>query len=387
MVGPEVSVSIAPAAALSRDQLRPFEQQVDTLADAATAGLRPDRPLGLLAAVEARAAAGHPGARAFFDQTRDHPAWVDLAALERGRRLVVELGSELALILITGGLFDGYASPSLSTPLLRTGRLSGDAARRLYETGQVVHNARAPGGLLPGGIGQRTILAVRLLHSAVRQALEARGYVGPDGGRAIHVLDMAHTATAFSHKAPARLPQLGVQLAAEERADLHHFWRVVNHLHGVPLALLPETPAETAALSAILDEWRFDPRWEGGALLCRAALRDLSGQPPFFLPEAAIETLTARCLGDERAAAWGLRRAPTWDHALDAVAAAEQVITPAWRAVPGLRLVRARLSVGLFGRSLLRGLGPDPAARAFGPIAGEEARFGPGLEARARAAG
>ncbi len=82
-------------------------------------------------------------------------------------------------------------------------------------------------------------------------------------------------------------------------------------------------------------------------------------------------------------AAWREPRCPGLLGGSPAARPGAEVITPAWRAVPGLRLVRARLSVGLFGRSLPRGLGPDPDARAFGPIAGEEERFGPGLEARA----
>ena len=372
-----------PALDLRPEALVAWQDRTDELADAAAEGLRPARPVELLAAVEARAAAGHAGARALLEATADLPPWADRAALERGRRLVVELGSELALVLIAGALLDGYASPSLSTPLLRTGRLRGDAARRLYETGQVVHNARAPGALGPGGLGRRTVLAVRLLHAAVRGHLRAVGYVGPDGGQPIHLLDMAHTATAFSHKGPSRLPVLGVSLTGGELDDLHHFWRVVNHLHGVPEPLLPEDRAGAAALSAALDAWRFDPTFDGGKQLAHAALDGLAGQPPFFLPRPALEALTARCLGPDRAAAWGLQVRPAWGAALDGLAGAGRVLTPAWRALPLARPLRARLAVGLMGRSLQRGLGADPAGRAFGPIAGEEAPWGPGLEPRA----
>jgi hypothetical protein len=362
--------------------LRPYQQRVDPLADAATDGLGPTRPQHLLQAVEARADQGHAGARRFLDQTRMLPDWACSTQLERGRRIVVELGTELALVLITGALLEGYASPSLATPLLRTGRLKSDAARRLYETGQMVHNARAPGGLAPDGIGRRTVLQVRLLHSTVRRALESRGYVGPDGGRAIHQLDMAHTATAFSHKGPTRLDRLGVRLTRDELADVQHFWRVVNHLHGVDPALLPGTPEQTAALADFLDDWRFTDFPPGGEL-ARAALRSLAGQPPFFLPEAALTTLTVRFLDDARSAAWQLHPDPRWARLLDLGAWAERRATGAWRGSPALRAVRARLNVALYGRTLRDALGADAANRAFGPIAGEEARWGPGLEAPA----
>lgn len=366
--------------AWTRAQLRPWQERVDLLADAATAGLGPQAPQALYAAVEERAAEGHAGARAFLEATRALPEWCRPASLERGRQLVVELGIELALVLTTGGLVEGYAAPSLTAPLVRTGRLRTDAARRLYETGQMVHNARAPGGLAPDGIGRRTILQVRLLHSVVRRHLESRGYVGPDGGRALHQLDMAHTATAFSHKGPTRLDRLGIHLTAAELDDVHHFFRVVNHLHGVDVALLPETPGETAELSDLLDAWRFDIDDPDGADLARAALRSLSGQPPFFLPFAALGTLARRCMSATQADRWDLPHDPIWSRALDGLAQTNRLATALWRHAPGLGRLRARANVLVYGRTLLAQLGPDPGTRAFGLIAGEEHRLGPGLE-------
>jgi hypothetical protein len=364
----------------TRAQLLPWQDRVDDLADAATEGLGPARPADLYAAVEERVQQGHPGARDLWAATRQLPPWTNPDALEAGRRLMVELGIELALVLTTGGLIEGYTVPSLSTPLLRTGRLKTDAARRLYETGQMVHNARAPGGLAPDGIGRRTILQVRILHSVVRQHLERHGYVGPDGGRALHQLDMAHTATAFSHKGPTKLSRLGVVLAADEQAAIHHFFRVVNHLHGVDAALLPETPAETAELSAFLDAWRFDLSFAPGAELARSAIRSLALQPPFYLPEEAISTLSRRCMSAEQADLWGLSNDPRWNRAFDALVRTNTVITALWRRSPGLGRLRARANVALYGRTLVAQLGADPSARAFGLVAGEENRFGPGLE-------
>jgi len=365
---------------LSRASLAPWQEVVDELADRAVDGLRPGPPQHLLDTVNQRAAKGHDGARAFIEATRSMPDFCDTDAFERGRRLVVGLGTELALVLVTGALVEGYASPSLSTPLLATGRLRSDAARRLYETGQMVHNARAPGALAPDGIGRRTILQVRLLHATVRRMLHTRGYVGPDGGRAIHQLDMAHTATAFSHKGPTRLAQLGIVLTAGERDDMHHFWRVVNHLHGTHPDLLPESPAETAALSDFLDDWRFSLDFAEGADLAHSALRSISGQPPFFLPYEALGTLARRCMSPIQADAWDLPDHPHWGRLLDALAQGEAAFTPAWRRLSGLRRARARANVALYGRTLRSRLGPDPSQRAFGGIAGEEAWLGPGLE-------
>lgn len=364
----------------TREQLLPWQERVDELADAATEGLRPGSPQQLYDMVQERAAEGHVGARAFFSATRELPAWCDRASLERGRMLVVEVGIELALMLTMGGLVVGYASPSLSMPLVQTGRLRTDAARRLYETGQMVHNARAPGGLAPDGLGRRTILQVRLLHAVVRRMLEGRGYRGPDGGRAIHQLDMAHTALAFGYKGAVKLERLGILLTPQERADIHHFFRVVNALHGVDTALLPETPAESAQLCALLDQWRFDLDFPEGAELAHAALRSMANEPPFYLPEAALRTLAHRSMSREQAERWGIESDPLWARAFAGLARSNRLLTAMWRHVPGVGRLRARVSVALYGRTLVSRLGKDPSDRAFGAVAGEEHRLGPGLE-------
>lgn len=356
-----------------------WQDRVDELADAATDGLLPGRPHTLFERVEARAASGHTGAQAFFEAARTPPPWLEPARFERGRRIVVELGTELALVLVTGALLEGYASPSLATPLLRTGRLKTDAAHRLYETGHVLHNARAPGALEPGALGWRTVLQVRLLHSTVRRALESSGYVGPDGGRAIHQLDMAHTATAFSHKGPTRLAQLGIQLTHRELDAVQHFFARVHHLHGVDRALLPDSPEETALLADVLDE-RFVLGFPGGRDLARAALADLAHRPPLFLPETALATLTCRSMNPATAAAWGIEADPQWERLLAAGATVQQGVTAAWRRSHVVRALRARLSVGLYGRTLMGALGASPQERAFGEIAGETDGLGPGLE-------
>jgi hypothetical protein len=366
---------------LTRSALEPYQQAVDELADAATVGMRPRRPVDLLSAVEARAQAGHPGAQAFLAAANQAPSWLHPAALERGRQLLVELATESSTVLLTGALLDGYASPSLTLPLLHTGRLQGDAARRLFETGQVLHNCRSPGGLAVGGIGHRSILQVRLLHSTVRHHLESRGYVGPDGGRAIHFLDMAHTALGFSHRGTHRLSALGIRLTTGEIADVQHFWRVVHHYHGVPHELLPDNETDTHNLNEFLDTWRFSDTFLDGAPLARAALRALAGRPPLFLPEAALHTLTTQFIGTTRALAWGLQPDPTWERALRACASTEAALLPLYRHLPGARPLRARLNVALHTRSLQRHLGQGPEDRAFGPIHGENERYGPGLEA------
>jgi hypothetical protein len=161
---------------------------------------------------------------------------------------------------------------------------------------------------------------------------------------------------------------------------MHHFWRVVNHLHGTHPDLLPETPEQTAELSNLLDEWRYCLDFAGGAQLAHSALKSLAGEPPFFLPYVALGTLSRRCMSAAQADAWKLPNHAGWGRALDALRHGEAMLLPVWRRLANVRRARARASVALYGRTLRARLGPNPEQRAFGQIAGEEAWLGPGLE-------
>ena len=373
-------VNVESSMSWSTEKLIPWQQEVDPLADAATQGIHPGPPQSLYEQVQHRAKNGHRGAELFVEQTRLNPEWCDEASFERGRAIVVEVGLELALVLTVGGLIEGYAAPTLVAPLLRTGKIRDASARRIFETGQVVHNARALGGLDPDGVGRKTILQVRVLHSVLRHHLESHGFVGPDGGRAIHQLDMAHTATAFSYKGVAKLPHLGITLNASEKRDVHHFWRVVHHLHGVDLALLPETHEENAVLAEFLDQWRFDLDFEAGAELARGSIASLAGLPPFFLPERAISTFARRCMSTEQANRWQLQNDALWNQIFSSFSFGNRGLRAASRYFSPIVNLRSRLSVAMYGYTLRNQLGIDPKKRTFDGVAGEESRFGPGLE-------
>jgi hypothetical protein len=360
--------------------LSAWMERGDPPADAVVGALEPGRPQGLLRQVEARAAAGDPACSAFLDAAATPLPWLDPARFERGRRLVVGLGTQLALVLTVGSLVEGYASPTLAAPLAHTGRLVHDARRRLYETGQMVHNARAPGAMKPGGVGWRNVLQVRLLHAWIRQHLVARGWRGPDGGAPLHQLDLLHTSTGFSHKPMRNLARIGIVLSDEQCADLHHFWRVVHTRLGVDAALLTASVPEEAALSRALDAARFAPEHPHARPLARATLEALAGEPPFFLPAEALAAISRRCMDDALADALGLPAAGPWAAGVRAVRSLNPTLMAAHRRVPALWAVRSRMNVALYGHTLVARLGRRPADRAFGPVAGERGPWPFGLE-------
>jgi hypothetical protein len=360
--------------------LAPWMERGDPLADAVVAPLRPGRPQSLLRQVRAKASAGDPACRRFLEDAARPLPWVDGARFERGRRLVVGLGTQLGLVLTVGSLVQGYASPSLAAPLAHTGRLVDDARRRLYETGQMVHNARAPGGMRPGAVGWCTVVQVRLLHAWIRGHLLARGWRGPDGGAPLHQLDMLHTSTGFSFKSMENLGRVGTVLSPHERADLHHFWRVLHVRVGVDESLLPTCPETEAELSRALDAARFVPDNPHARPLALATLQALAGEPPFFLPVEALAAVSRRCMGDALADAMGLPQAGPWAQAVRAVGTLGPGLMAVHRHVPVIRAMRSRVNVALYGHTLVARLGPRPEQRAFGAVAGEAGPWPFGLE-------
>lgn len=354
---------------MSTEALLAFTQRTDPLAEDAVEGLPRLRPYQLLSAVEEKADSGDAAARRFLEAAFTVPKWVDFDRVERGATVSRTHGFAHLLALNFGALLEGYASYSLSAPLLATGRLRQDTRKRLYETGQVFHNGRQEGALRPGEAGHRSILAVRLLHAMVRRHLVRVGYESPDGGAFVHQLDMAHTAVQVCHVGRRGLVRLGVDLPREDIEALHHFARMVHTWHGVDERLLPETVEESAELHAQLAALRYEPSNPAAQPLVHAAIDAMTHSPPFFLPRAALAAVTRLLIGDALADAWALGEPGPWRHSVAAIMATSRSASRLARAAPRMLAPPLRWAQeSMYMHALARGLGEAPK-RAFGPLA------------------
>jgi hypothetical protein len=138
--------------------------------------------------------------------------------------------------------------------LAYTGRLTetknkdvAKAARRLFETSQMVINVMSPGGLLPKGKGIVTIKKVRLYHAAIRTYLmqpnkgHGSAWNSEEFGAPINQEEMAGTLMAFSALVIDGLQHVGAKLTEEEKDAYIHCWNIVGHFIGLDPALYPTT--------------------------------------------------------------------------------------------------------------------------------------------------
>ncbi|MCC6374362.1 MAG: DUF2236 domain-containing protein, partial [Moraxellaceae bacterium] len=234
---------------LSTQTILDFEKIGDPLADAAVDYLYKHklRATNIWQLVQEQAQAGSTECQALCDEVFTVPEWVDWQQIERGAQVFLR-SAPLALVAFAlGALPLTYAVPNIARVLASTKRLEQDAIRRLYETGSMVADVLAKGGLKADGVGFNSVLRVRLLHTFVRRHVvidDAKK--GLNLPLAINQAEMAWVACGFSHVVLVGMEKLGVYLTDDDRRAYQHLWRYANYLMGVPEVLLSESPQEDA---------------------------------------------------------------------------------------------------------------------------------------------
>ncbi len=354
----------------SHEKLDAWRHVCDEPADACARAIARQRPSGLLEEVERRARTEGGVFQEFLDQAHTVPDWVDFDAMEAGRRVLVRHAPLQGMVLLCSSLVEGYAFHKPSQVLVQTGRLQKDVTRRIFETGQFLHNMVGPKGLRPGGVGHRTIMEVRLLHAAVRHFLDTTGrYPAEQFQRPINQEDMAGTILEFDFMVVRGMRLFGVEFTREERASIHYFWRYAGHLLGVKEELLTETPEEQGILALQLHTHGYSPTPEG-AQLARALLRDMSNKPPFMLSEKVLHTVSRYLIGDDLADQFGIKAYMPVEVALHMARGALRVGNLGMRLMPDFGRRQIERMAHEFGRQTLRrGLGPNPANWGFSSMA------------------
>jgi hypothetical protein len=188
------------------------------------------------------------------------PAWVDWPACDRGGEVVMRAGPLGGAVLGSRSLVLGYASPGGNKPLVFSGRLKGQAGRRLDETARFVQAVCRPGGMRPFGEGWQITLKVRLIHAQVRKMILASGRWNEGAwGLPLNQHDLAGTTLLFSVSMIDGLRKLGMRISPEEGGDYIHLWRWVGRTIGVDEDVLPACEAEAMRLAAIIEATMGEP--------------------------------------------------------------------------------------------------------------------------------
>lgn len=369
------------------DRFAPYLLRSDDLADQALAALAESGPPGAGVRLVERAlregARAVPDApepvRALLDHITRVPVWVDRESIERGGLAFRRAGALGGLVLGAGALPLSYTSPGGNKPLVFSGRLQEQAARRLAETSRFVQAVTLPGGLRPAAEGFLITVKVRLMHAGVRKLIRESGRFRADlWGEPINQHDMLGTLILFSVVVVEGLARLGYRMSPRESEDLVHLWRYVGHVIGVDAELLPGSYAEARRYGEMIQATQGPPDDDSRALvhaLLHAGVEAASTPRGKRLGErrAAVGAgLIRHFLGDELADALRVPRSPV-THVLPVVQAMVSATERA-RRLPFMRDLAVRVGDRYWDAAIsqgLRGLSADflPPERMSAPMA------------------
>ena len=280
--------------------------------------------------------------RALLDQVAHPPDWVDWQRVERARRLFERSGMGGAVVLKFRSLMGSYVSPAGTKPLVFSGRLQEQTARRLAETTRFVAAVCSPNGMRPGGEGWLISVRVRLMHAQVRYLLQSSGRWQQQRWAApINQHDMLATMLLFSEVFIEGLRRLGFSIDEQEAEDWIHLWRLVAWTLGTEVELLPESHAQATALRELIDRTQGEADDDGRALAA-ALVHALPPQLGDIRPlvrrmRVGLALASAHLLLDDRAAdQLALERNPRWSAVMRGVRGAVRLLERARLRSPAL---------------------------------------------------
>jgi hypothetical protein len=181
----------------------------------------------------------------FLQKYKQFPHWVDLDQVRRGQEVFLAYLPVASLSLYYRSLVAGFSIPKIAAVVHETAYLAppsrpDQVLQRLLDTGELTAACMGLGvdALLPGNIGWKTAMHVRILHAKVRFALLNRQgkkkWDVEKYGIPINQEDMAATLLAFSVNVLFGIDLMaGISLPDQERLDYLALWRYIGWILGV----------------------------------------------------------------------------------------------------------------------------------------------------------
>ncbi|MBF6195962.1 oxygenase MpaB family protein [Nocardia implantans] len=217
----------------------PMDRLVEWMYAEGMAGTRPLFEQALRSGIDSIPGAPAP-LREFFTVVEATPAWVDPKLLRDGERVFRSGGNDGLYFARDVSFIGGYLASGFNKTLLRTGALEKGPARRFAETLQWAMDVSTENGMDRYGVGYRSTLHVRLIHSLVRRHVVAMpDWRTEEWGLPINQTDMAATLVGALLAPVVGGMALGVVLSPRELAAAAHLTRYVGWLIGVEDHWLP----------------------------------------------------------------------------------------------------------------------------------------------------
>ncbi|MQY22508.1 oxygenase MpaB family protein [Nocardia macrotermitis] len=179
--------------------------------------------------------------REFFDHVEAVPDWVDWDKIRLAERVMSLSGRDALYVARDMSFLGGYLASGFNKTLLRTGALEKGPAKRFAETTQWALDVSSAGGMLPLGLGYRSTVRVRMIHSMVRRHVAAMpDWRGDEWGLPINQTDMAATMVGALIAPTVGAIGLGMLVTPREADAMAHFTRYVGWVMGVQERFLPK---------------------------------------------------------------------------------------------------------------------------------------------------
>ena len=228
----------------------PMDRLVEWMVTSGSAQARPMFERALEWGVDA--VPGAPGPlRAFFESVETPPDWLDPDLVRAGQRALRRGGADGMYLARDVSLLGGYQFSGFNKTLLRTGALEKGSNTRFAETMQWAMDVIADGGLATLGVGYRSTLRVRLIHSFVRRHVGAMpDWRTDEWGVPVNQTDMAATLVGALVAPAVGAVGLGVVLSPAEYTAVAHLTRYVGWLIGVEDRWLPTSFRDSVRILA-----------------------------------------------------------------------------------------------------------------------------------------
>ncbi|AHH21260.1 hypothetical protein NONO_c64900 [Nocardia nova SH22a] len=218
---------------------RPMDELVEWMYAEGMATTRPLFERALRDGIAAVPEAPDP-MRTFFERLETVPDWVDWKKIRHAERITGLGGPDGMYVARDMSFLGGYLASGFNKTLLRTGALEKGSAKRFAETAQWAMDVTAPGGMRPQGIGYRSTVHVRMIHSMVRRHVAAQpDWRGEEWGLPINQTDMAATLVGALIAPTIGAIGMGVLVTPRDADAMAHFARYVGWVMGVEERFLP----------------------------------------------------------------------------------------------------------------------------------------------------
>jgi hypothetical protein len=226
------------------------------------------------------------------------PEWASQEVIGEAETLFGRHGPLIGISLLCASLPECYTYAKGVHVLYLTADLLTDTTRRVGETGQMIIDVMAPGGLAPNGDGIRDAQKVRLMHAAVRHLILQSGRWNPEWGQPINQEDMAATLMSFTLTILDSLDMLGAKFKPEEAEAYLYSWKIVGQIMGMRPEMLPEDMADARKLIHAIRR-RQAAASDEGRVMTKALIEMMQEHVHIWVKPVFWPTMVRYLLGDQ----------------------------------------------------------------------------------------